>query len=81
MRLLTRKDTSLPANHRPITKREAKYGIDENPLTVLIRNLKLVCARIRFYKRYLVARRRQAELKSIEASVRDRLGIGLVTAS
>ena len=44
-----------------ITKRDAKYGIDENALTVLLRNLKLVCARIRFHKRYLVARRRQID--------------------
>jgi hypothetical protein len=40
---------------------------------VLVANLKRVCARIRFYKKYLVARRRQAQLKSIEAFVRDRL--------
>jgi hypothetical protein len=42
-------------------------------LTLLIDNLTLICARIRFYKHYLVARRRQAELKSIEAFMRDRL--------
>jgi hypothetical protein len=41
--------------------------------TVLIDNLKLVCARCRFYKHYLVARRRQAQLKSIETFVRNRL--------
>ena len=42
-------------------------------MTALIGNLKLVCARVRFYKNYLVARRRQVELKPIEAFVRDRL--------
>jgi hypothetical protein len=42
-------------------------------LTLLIGNLTLVCARARFYKHYLVARRRFAELKSIEGFVRDRL--------
>ena len=42
-------------------------------MTALIGNLNLVCAHIRFYKNYLVARRRQVELKPIEAFVRDRL--------
>jgi len=42
-------------------------------LTPLNGNLTLVCARIRFYKHYLVARRRRAKLKPIEAFVRDRL--------
>jgi len=50
-----------------------KYRTDEDALTALIGNLKLFCAHVRFYKNYLVARRRQVELKSIEAFVRDRL--------
>jgi|SRR5215469_250800 len=40
---------------------------------VLIDKAKLVGAHLRFYKHYLVARRRQVELKSIEIFVRDRL--------
>jgi len=42
-------------------------------LTVFIDNVKFAYARVRFYKHYLVARRRRVELKSIEGLMRDRL--------
>jgi hypothetical protein len=71
--LATGNGSSLTANHRPTTEREARHSAHEDALTVLISNLKLVFARVRFYKHYLVARRKRAEVKSIEGFMRDRV--------